>query len=99
MPSGDDEHWRRSLRIDVVEREHRFVLVDDRAGNLAGDDAAEQAGRMVFGHGSFASGIGPGHWSRPLVPVIGPGHWSRSLVLVIGPGHWSLTDQWVKRVR
>src|SRR3982751_129246 len=68
MPSGDDEHWRRSLRIDVVEREHRFVLVDDRAGNLAGDDAAEQAGRMVFGHWSFASVIGPGHWSWSLVP-------------------------------
>ena len=38
-----DEHVRRSLRVDVVEREHAIVLVDDRRRDLARDDLAEEA--------------------------------------------------------
>ena len=47
VPFRNDEHMRGSLRIDVVEREHAFVFVDDARGNRALDDFAEQA----VGHG------------------------------------------------
>ena len=47
VPLRHQKHVRRRLRVDVVEREHTIVLVDDRAGNLSTDDLAEQA----VGHG------------------------------------------------
>ena len=47
VPFRNDEYMRRSLWIDVVEREHAFVFVDDVRGNRALDDFAEQA----VGHG------------------------------------------------
>ena len=37
------EHVRRPLRVDVVEREHTIVLVDDRRRDLMFDDLAEEA--------------------------------------------------------
>src|SRR5581483_4372074 len=46
----NDEHMRRTLRIDVVEREHAVVFVDDRRGDLASGDFAEEA----VGHTRFA---------------------------------------------
>src|SRR5262245_8579605 len=42
-----DEHMRRSLRVDIVERDDLVVLVNDRRLNLAVHDSAEQA----VGHG------------------------------------------------
>src|SRR5262245_31650679 len=42
---GHDEQMDRRLRIDVLECEHRVVLVLDVAGRLARDDAAEHAVR------------------------------------------------------
>src|SRR5712691_13499023 len=39
---GNHQHVGRGLRVDVVEGEHPLVLVDDRCGNLAMDDLAEQ---------------------------------------------------------
>ena len=33
MFSGNDERMRRRLRIDIVERDHHFVFIDERRGN------------------------------------------------------------------
>ena len=38
-----DQHVDRSLRVDVLEREHGVVLVLDVGGTLSGNDATEQA--------------------------------------------------------
>ena len=43
----DDQHVRRGLRVDVVERENPIILVDDRRRDLTADDFAEEA----VGHG------------------------------------------------
>ncbi len=38
-----DEHVRRCLRIDVVERQHRVALVDQVSRNLPVANLAEEA--------------------------------------------------------
>ena len=43
MVLGYDEHMDRRLGADVLEGIGRLVLLDLLAGNLAGDDLAEQA--------------------------------------------------------
>jgi len=43
MFSGDDERMRRRLGIDIVERDHQIVLIDDRRGNGPRDDFAKEA--------------------------------------------------------
>src|SRR5262249_18698259 len=48
MTLRHDEHMRRRLRVDVVEREHAVVLVDDARRYFSLDDFAEQA----VGHGA-----------------------------------------------
>mgnify|MGYP006162790083 CR=1 FL=1 len=42
VATGHDEDVRGRLRIDVLEGDDVVVFVDLRAGNLSGDDAAEQ---------------------------------------------------------
>ena len=41
-----DENVRRSLRVDVVERDDAIILIDNRRRDLSIDDAAEE----TFGH-------------------------------------------------
>ena len=43
MFSWDDQHMRRCLRIDVFKGKHVLVLVDFLGGNLAAENAAEEA--------------------------------------------------------
>jgi hypothetical protein len=43
MLSGDDEHVRRRLRIEVAEGHRAIILRYDLRGDLAVDDLAEQA--------------------------------------------------------
>ena len=43
VPLWHDQHVRGCLRIDVVEREHAIVFVDDRGRNFPFDDFAEEA--------------------------------------------------------
>ena len=43
MFSGDDERMRRRLGIDIVERDHHVVLVDERRWNGPRDDFAKDA--------------------------------------------------------
>ena len=43
MPLGHDEQVHGSLRIDVLERQHGVVLIDDVRRAPARDDAAEEA--------------------------------------------------------
>ena len=40
---GNHKHMRGGLRIDVLEGKNVFILVDFLRGNLAAQDAAEQA--------------------------------------------------------
>ena len=42
VPFGNYEHVHRRLRVDVLERHHLIVLVDDRAGDQAIHDLAEE---------------------------------------------------------
>ncbi len=44
---GDDEHVRRRLGGDVLEREEALVLVDLLGRNLPGDDPTEKAVRQA----------------------------------------------------
>ena len=39
----DDEHVKRSLRVDVLEGDESVILMHDRAWNVTRDDLAEQA--------------------------------------------------------
>ena len=43
MPAGDDQRVAAGRRVDVHERDGALVLGDDLAGQLAGDDLAEDA--------------------------------------------------------
>ena len=43
MFSWDDERMRRRLGIDIVERDHQIVLIDERCGNGPRDDFAKEA--------------------------------------------------------
>ena len=52
MLSGDDQHMRRRLRIDVFKGKHVLVLVDFLGRNLAAQNAAEEAVGRGFGHRS-----------------------------------------------
>lgn len=47
---GHDQHVRGRLRIDVFEGEDVLVLVNFLRGNLAADDAAEEAVASGVGH-------------------------------------------------
>jgi hypothetical protein len=47
MAFRDHQYVRRRLGIDVVEREHTFVFVDEARGDFTLDDFAEEA----VGHG------------------------------------------------
>ena len=42
MFSGDDERMRRRLGVDIVERNHQIVLIDERCGNDPRDDFAKE---------------------------------------------------------
>src|SRR5579864_119450 len=48
MAFGNDEHMGRRLRINVFKREHVFVFKNFFRGNLAANDAAEEA--IGIGH-------------------------------------------------
>jgi len=43
MFSGDDERMRRRLGINIVERDHHIVFIDERCGNGPRDDFAKEA--------------------------------------------------------
>lgn len=45
---GDDQHMRGRLWVDVPERAHQLVFVNDVRGNLAGDDLFKNR----FAHGA-----------------------------------------------
>ncbi len=51
VPPRHDQHVHRRLRIDVLEGDEPFVLIDNRGGDLSVDDLAEEA----VGHGSSSS--------------------------------------------
>ena len=55
MPSRDDQHVYRRLRVDVLEGDQPVVLVDDGRRNLAVDDLAEEAVGHVFQLPGFSS--------------------------------------------
>ncbi len=40
---GDDEKMNRSVRMDILENDEVFVLINDRGGFLSPDDLAEGA--------------------------------------------------------
>jgi len=48
---GDDQNVSRRLRADVFEGEHMLVLVNFLGGNLAANDAAEEAVSGSVSHG------------------------------------------------
>ena len=56
VPARHDQHVHRRLRVDVLEGDDAIVLIDNRRGNLAGDDLAEQAVRHICLH--RLSGVG-----------------------------------------
>lgn len=69
----DDQEVNRRLRVDVFEGDGAFIFVDDLAGRLAGDNAAEEAGL----HNKRSRGIATNNssWRRPFrgpMPLIGP---------------------------
>ena len=43
MLSGDDECMRRRLGIDIVERDHHIVFIDEGCRNGPRDDFAKEA--------------------------------------------------------
>ena len=43
MFSGNNERMCRRLGIDIVERDHHIVFIDERSGNGPGDDFAKEA--------------------------------------------------------
>lgn len=47
VPTWDYQHVLRGLRVDVTEREELVVVKNLVAGNLTGDDLAEQAIRHI----------------------------------------------------
>jgi hypothetical protein len=49
----DDQHMRGSLWVDVLKGENVLVLVNFLGGNLAAEDAAEQAVARGLGHGKL----------------------------------------------
>ena len=50
MSSGNNERMRRRLGIDIVERNHQIVLIDEHRGNGPRDNFAKEA---------FAHEVGP----------------------------------------
>jgi hypothetical protein len=57
VPAGHDQHVNRRLRIDVPKSDTIIVRIQERGGNLAGNDAAEQAisHKTVYGRESALS--------------------------------------------
>lgn len=53
---GNDEHMRRSLRLDVVKGEDVVVFIHFLRGNVTVDDAAEEAVGAGIGHGLVTIG-------------------------------------------
>ena len=49
---GDDKYMRRRLRVDVFKGQHVRVLVNLLGGNLAAENAAEEAVARGVSHGS-----------------------------------------------
>ena len=43
MFPGDDKRMSRRLGIDIVERDHQIVFIDERCGNGSRDDFAKEA--------------------------------------------------------
>jgi hypothetical protein len=50
MLSGDDQHMRRRLRIDVLKSKDMLILVNFLGRNLATENAAEEATARGVGH-------------------------------------------------
>src|ERR1700683_2709254 len=46
----DDQHMRRSFRLDVFKGEDLSILIDFLRGDLAADDAAEKAIARIIRH-------------------------------------------------
>ena len=49
MFSGNDERVRRRLGIDIVERDHRIIFIDQGCGNSPRDDFAKETFTHVVG--------------------------------------------------
>ena len=50
MFSGYDERMRRRLGVDIVERDHHIVLIDERRGNGPRNDFAKETFTHELGH-------------------------------------------------
>jgi hypothetical protein len=69
VAARDDEGVAAGRRVDVHERDRALVVGDDRPGQLARDDLAEDAVGIAIGHGGEAYLPTPAR--RPVAPAAG----------------------------